>query len=398
MIKSIAMLSASSFALRSDLAEGTGGATDQPAARSRVGALASVLDGDIDFALHVNEAVKAKEVAQYISVQAMNDLVDLFGEEELRTWPIIGTDEDDKPKPNNPERYKVWAVVNGERKERKTSFVKEIVAHYGRGKELHKIIDACNEAKADVNKTSHPVVSQMKRKEDRDAYKAEAEMEIGVIQATIRNGLKLLQKIWEFESLVHVKQSFLVEAVTETVYVDKNGHPSTKEAADSIPRRQVVLDAEGQPMTRIKRTPKPVKVFDALDTASFTLMSLSAFSNLDVDKIKLAGGTYDAFLSSRKRDDEGDEDSGNAEGQNVVVNNLATFETATAGWAGWLETDQNRELLFKQIAKAVKDKNFDTYGSLIESLREMCVQANAIWPAIDKAHAAMTEAQAKKVA
>lgn len=361
---------------------------DRPSARNRVGEIGAMIDANPEFGKHIGENVTAKGVLQFSTIQAMNDLADTFGEDELRTWPIIGTDEEKKD--NNPEWYKVPFRSGGETKMRRTSFIDEITTHMSRGRDLQSIIDAVKDAKENAKNTAHPIISAMLRPEDRNAAKDDAQTELSVYRSTIRTGMKMWQQIWRFETLPLLTQGFFEETVMQPFYQDANGNEVGADVTGSIRLMRPVqaIDEVGQPIVqngkpvwarRIKKTAKPVRIADASDSSAFIALSSGSFINLKIDDLRLAGGTLEALLAMRKRGGSDDEDGGHDEDNNVTVNNLATCESAMAGANNWFDQEVNVEAITKKFKAAIKSKKLDDVAAFAETIREMHIHTKALF-------------------
>lgn len=362
MIKNILMNTAAPITLFSDVATDTGGASEMQSMsqKERVQKIVNTLAEHEEFSAHLRSASDAKLNAQYSVMQCAIDLDMIFGEDELREWPVPGSETG-----NNPDKYTILVKVDGEMKSKKVDFYSEIVERMPRGRELVSIIEAVTVANKNSGNCDHPAVTMLSRPEDRNDLRNQCRQELSVYKSTIRSAMKYYQTTWAIESMPKVAVTLLMEPVYETVIID--GKQST----------QAVKDGSGEPVMRPRRTPKPIKVYDANDATAYELYSMTSFSTLNVEDAKAKGGTFEALKATKQRErDEGDDDGIDGD---IQVSNLDQAFSAFGAMAGWTEKDENCALLLKKL-KA------DPTGKLaeIESIREFYINLTGIMPAINK--------------
>ncbi len=340
------------------------------AAKKRVLTFASQLDKSEAFLDHIKEAFVAKGVLQYATVQCVLDLLDIFGEEVLQTWPIVGSDN-----PNNPDKYTIMVTVGGERKERKTDFFTELVANLSRNRANVNIVAAVKEAADDPSKTSHKEVSKMLNKEDRIVAADLAKQEISLSVSTVRNAMKFLQTSWSFDKLDHVKWSFLQDAVKG---------PDGKVIMDPIIGDDGKPTGEKEVRTAPRRTPKPVKVSNVHESSQFVCLSVGSFTGLDVEKIIAFGGTFDDFIKARKRETGEDGEDNHDDANNVEVSNPATFESAFAGIAHYMGDPGKTAFTVKRLDAAIKSGKTDDIADLAGSMQAVYAELAGLQSRFDK--------------
>lgn len=369
-IKNIVLGSASFLSLRSDTAADTGGASDM-AVQSRkdmVLGISQQLGANEDFNAHMSEAVKAKGTLQYAVVQTIMDLDMIFGEEELKEWPIVGSEGG-----NNPDKYKVRRKVAGVWKDVATDFYMEVTANTPQGIIYSNKLDAIKQVNNEAP-TDDKEVAGMKARQERDALAEDMKEALSVHHSNVRQAMKFYQQKWAMSSMAHVAWNFLQE-------ICRNPDGSVMYVTDEE-GKQVLRDGKPIVATLPRKTRKPIKLFNPHETSEFKLLSIGQFVNLDLDTAKLNGGTYDDVIATRQRDTE--EDEGHAEGQNVVVNSLPTFETAAAGMALYLGNADTAGLLKKRLEAAAKAGKWDDVSGLLESMRELAIELAGIMPTVEK--------------
>lgn len=368
------MFNSSASFLFSDAATGTGKLPGPVAdQKSRVLKITAAIEesGD-DFAKHLKEASDAKLTSQYAVMQCAIDLEALFGEEELKSWPIVGSESG-----NNPDKYTIMVKVDGEMKSKKVDFYSEIIERLPKGRELVAIIEAVKIANANSGTCDHPAVMALRRPEDRNDLRNTCKQELSTAKSVLRNTMKYYQTLWAVEAMPKVSVDILLEPVYEMVTVD--GKQEKRQAVQRDEHGEPVLDADGEmlPVWRPRKTPKPIKVANANDAAEFELYSISSFTTLNVEDAIAKGGTFADLKATKQRErDEGDDD---AENDGIPVNNINQVESAFAGLAGWLEKDENSALLLKKL----KAKPTENLG-YIESIRELYINLTGIMPTINK--------------
>lgn len=330
------------------------------APKDQVMTFAAMISGE--FAAHLEAAADAKEVSQYAVVQVILDLEETFGEDTLKTWPVPGTEAPS----NNPDKFTVRVKDGDQWKDRKTSFYTELVEGTEKGKFFRSKIEAVKQANSTSGVCDDKEVSAMKP-EDRKALKAKYEQRLSVYKATVRKAVQHWQQCWEIDRLPLVSVTFLKDGVT-----DSNGKP-------------VMVD--GEQLTTIRKTPKPVKVHNANDLSDYELYSLGSFLSLDVDEALVNGGTFGALKATNRRDGNagGDGDEAN----NVVVKDIVTFESAAAGLVLWLEQEGNIALLKARLTKKPLENSgfIDTLLLLTNELtanRDVFVTASQLAEAASK--------------
>lgn len=294
----------------------------------------------------INAYSDARELMKRGPLAFLFDLQKEIPEEELDTWPEVGSENSPQTPTNNPDVYR----RPGTNAKGKPALVRESF--------FDKLADNTVHGREAADK----IVALEKRKENKnEGIPAEIDADLAMWMQR-KNAFRAL-----FKTAMRIHQKW--RAVTEGGTMDKNGALTSGRFPQTVWR--VFMDTD--PKTgekKLRRTTEPFMVRDVDNPDNYRTLSIGMLLSLNPKRAEEAGGTVEAFMTTRGVEPE--------TGEGDDITDPAKFEEYSNALASYLNDKSNFATIQRVMDKREKDGKTPTPAAL-----EMIETVGDIYSAID---------------
>lgn len=303
--RTICFASADSDSEGVDVSAAAGNAPVRKLALTFVDDLSEETNADIEATLDAKEVVKRAPLA------VLADLERDHGD-DLDAFPTVDAGKPDKdgnipiPAGNNPDYYSIPGGTDskGNRITIKGSFYADYADNTVPGKAITRRIAGIDAAEA--GKSDAPAVYKRMTKDERTSAKARETQRRSDLRAIIKRAMKVYQQMRRLDEMPAIGWRVQMQEVRDTAGNVQWVEAEEGQKADDKGR---ALDEHGAPIPVMApmNTPKPMVIYNKAQPERPTVLSISTFLALDVQKAKANGGKMADLLETTTRgsDEEG---------------------------------------------------------------------------------------------
>lgn len=272
-----------------------------------------------------------------------------IGDEEMDTWPVVGLEDTQQTPTNNPDVYR-RPGVNSKNKPTlvRESFYDKLSDNTSHGRDAHDKLAAIE-----------------KRQSNKDGIPSELDADATVWQGRI-NAFRRL-----FKTAVRIYQQWQAVATP-----------------GAFPKVKWSIFMVTDPATnekKLRRTTEPFMLMDPENPSNYRTLTIGMFLSLSPQRAEEAGGTVEAFMTTRGVEPE--------VGEGDDINNPDDFEAYSNAVASWIMDKNNFALIQKIMDKKEKDGKTPTPAALemIETVGDINAAVNILIAKYDRVYNAICD-------